>query len=422
MTIVDRRLNPSDKSLGSRQRFIRRASEKIKQTIANDRTPIKDIGRKGTTVRGKGLGEPSFNHDPNTGKRKIVRDGNKDFEEGQLIPKPQGGQGSGRGKASPDGESDDDFEFEISKEEYIDLLFEDLCLPNLEEKELKDILKQKPKRAGYTCSGSPANLSIATTVKRAMGRRIALGRPKQDEIEQLQLLLDEEAAKEDKDFILIEQLAQQIIALERKMKAVAYIDPVDLRYRNTIMQPMPNSQAVIVMLMDVSGSMGEYEKNVAKRFFFLLYLLLFKKYEDVEIVFVRHHVQASECTEHEFFYDQQSGGTTVSSGLILTNEIIRRYSSDKYNLYVAQASDGDNWLGDNPECIKQYNLMLPLLQYFCYIDIAHEGPADWQQNAHTDLWQAVAEVERGHSNMSMARVNGLAEIWPVFTELFKKER
>ena len=123
-----------------------------------------------------------------------------------------------------------------------------------------------------------------------------------------------------------------------------YLDDIDLRYKHFTKKPFPVKQAVMICLMDVSGSMGEFEKNMAKKFYILLYLFLNKVYKNVEVIFISHTTSAAEVTEHEFFYSQENGGTIVSTGLQLAKNIIdERIDTSATNVYIAQASDGDNW-------------------------------------------------------------------------------
>lgn len=412
--IIDRRQNPKDKSLGSRQKFIRRAKEQIKKAVGDAvaNTGIKDFGKGKVNVPIKGIGEPTFNHDPSTGRRKAVIPGNKDYIEGDKIAKPQGGQGKG-GDASDSGDGEDEFEFALTHEEFIQFFFDDLELPNLVEKEMKELLKTAPKRAGYTNAGNPANLSIAATVKKSIGRRIALKRPKQEEIDALRAELDTLEGI-DRAAIMVE-----IERLENRMRGIPYIDKLDLRYRNTIQAPKPNSAAVMVCLMDVSGSMGEREKDIAKRFYILLYLLLKKKYEKVEIVFVRHHHEAEECSEHDFFHKRENGGTVVSEGLKVVNAVVDRYPSSQWNIYVSQASDGDNWSSDLHPCGDELEKLLPRLQYFTYLDIPSQYAIE--HGATSELWDMYQIVKGVFANVAMAQAKGPADIWGCFRELFAKE-
>ncbi|GAL10114.1 UPF0229 protein YeaH [Vibrio astriarenae] len=178
---------------------------------------------------------------------------------------------------------------------------------------------------------------------------------------------------------------------------------------------MPSSQAVMFCLMDVSGSMDQATKDIAKRFYVLLYLFLNRRYENVEVVFIRHHTQAKEVDEHEFFYSQETGGTIVSSALKLMKEIVdERYPSSEWNIYAAQASDGDNWADDSPRCKELLvNKLLPTCQYYSYIEIT--------RRSHQTLWHEYEKVQSEFSNFAMKNIRSTDDIFPVFRELFAKE-
>jgi hypothetical protein len=167
-------------------------------------------------------------------------------------------------------------------------------------------------------------------------------------------------------------------------------------------------------LMDVSGSMDEARKDMAKRFFILLYLFLTRHYEKIELVFIRHHTQAQEVTEEEFFHATETGGTVVSSALVLMDEIIKaRYPSGEWNIYGAQASDGDNWHQDSGRCRELLvNKILPLVRYYAYVQVA-----ETEQN----LWEEYAQLRDVQPNFAMRKVTPTRRSIPVFRDLFKKE-
>lgn len=415
--IIDRRKNPSGKSLGSRQRFIQRAKEQVKRAVndAVGKTNIKDFG-KGTVrvpISNKDLSEPTFNHDTDTGHRKAVIPGNKDYVEGDQIEKPDDGEGRGSG-ASRDGDGEDEFEFALTKEEFIDFFFEDLELPNLAEKEMRELLEMAPKRAGYTSTGSPSNLSVAATVKKSIGRRIALKRPKQEDIDALKDSLENVPAD------LEEEIRAEIARLESRMRGIPYVTSHDLRYRNFVQQPKPNTSAVMICLMDVSGSMGEREKDIAKRFYILLWLLLNKRYEKVEIKFVRHHHTAEICSEEDFFYKRDSGGTLVSEGMKLVNQIIDAHPPSQWNVYVAQASDGDNDESDMQDMAVELEKVLARTNYYAYLDIPSNFSLAMMRSSQ--LWNFFKEVERVYDRIGITRARSAADIWAAFQELFKKDK
>lgn len=167
-------------------------------------------------------------------------------------------------------------------------------------------------------------------------------------------------------------------------------------------------------LMDVSGSMDEARKDMSKRFFMLLYLFLTRHYEKIELVFIRHHTQASEVSEEEFFHATETGGTVVSSALTLMHEIIRaRFPSNEWNIYGAQASDGDNWHQDSGRCRELLtDHLLPLVRYYAYVQVA-----DAEQN----MWEEYSQLVGTHKNFAMRKVADAQDIYPVFRDLFKKE-
>jgi uncharacterized sporulation protein YeaH/YhbH (DUF444 family) len=178
--------------------------------------------------------------------------------------------------------------------------------------------------------------------------------------------------------------------------------------------PVPTSKAVMFCLMDVSGSMDEGRKDLSKRFFILLYLFLTRHYEKIDIVFIRHHTQAAEVDEQNFFHATETGGTVVSSALVLMEEIIRaRYSPSEWNIYGAQASDGDNWHHDSGRCRELLDQkLLPLCRYYAYVQVAEE-----EQN----LWTEYTQLLEGHPHFAMRKATEASQIYPVFRDLFKKE-
>jgi uncharacterized protein len=421
MQIIDRRLNPKSKSLGNRQRFLRRAKSEIrdamKDALKKRKVSEADGGEK-ISIRSKSLREPSFGHARNVGQRDFVLPGNEEFQVGDAIPKPQGGGGGKGREGSPDGEGQDDFT--LSREEFLDLFFEDLKLPNLIKVKLKDLKAPKPARAGITTDGSPSRLNHVRTMRNSLGRRIALRRPTEAEI---QKIADDLAAAEAETPVNEPRVAELKALLERKTrlrKTIAYIDPIDLRFNRFERVPKPTTQAVMFCLMDASASMTENLKDLAKRFFMLLHIFLARHYREVHIVFIRHTTTASEVDEETFFRGVDTGGTMISSALEEMMKIVKdRYAPQDWNIYAAQASDGDNFHDDMPRCLDILeNEILPVCQYFAYIETAHgERFAD---SLETAAWQGYAELAETHAQtFAMRRVTAPDEIFPVFQDLFR---
>ena len=412
--IIDRRLNPKDKSSRNRQKFIQRSKEQIKKAVKEsiDTGNIGEIENGKARVRVKGVSEPSFEHDSNRGNKKYILPGNKKYVVGDQEKKSGGGDGGG-GRKGGLGRSEDDFEFVLNQDEYLSFLFEDLELPDLVKKQLKDVTKFKPKRSGYTNVGNPSQLDVLRSLKNSLGRRIGLRRPTDEEIERLQA-----SYEKAEDIGLKQHLLEEIEALQRRQKIVPWIDPIDVRYRNFTPVPQPTTQAVMFCIMDVSGSMGQLEKDLSKRFFFLLSMFLRRKYEKVDVVFIRHHEEASEVDEDTFFNSRESGGTVVSSALLLTEEIIqKRYPLADWNVYVAQASDGDNYEEDVPETTAAAESLLHKVQYFAYVEIRSRV---WSTGT-TSVWGAYDKLSKTYENMHTRLVSEVKDVWKVFRDLFSRE-
>jgi uncharacterized sporulation protein YeaH/YhbH (DUF444 family) len=419
-SIIDRRLAGKNKSIGNRERFLRRYKEQVRGAVrrAIDGRSIRDVERgEEVHIPKKDLSEPVFGHGPG-GIREIVHPGNKDFIRGDRIQRPKGGggQGSGKGQASDSGEGEDDFVFALSKEEFMQVFFEDLALPNLVRTQLAETPEWKSQRAGFSSDGTPNNLHVVRSMRGAIGRRIALGSTSRARLRQLEQEYDAlaSAPKNEQRLARIRELEAEIAALRARLARIPYLDPIDLRYRRRVRVPVPTAKAVMFCLMDISGSMDEARKDLSKRFFILLYLFLTRHYDRIELVFIRHHTQAQEVNEDDFFHARETGGTVVSSALVLMEEIIRaRYSPAEWNIYGAQASDGDNWHHDSGRCRELLNeRLLPLVRYFAYVQVAEE-----EQN----LWDEYAQLPPLHPHFAMRKATSAEQIYPVFRDLFRKQ-
>lgn len=417
--VIDRRLSGKNKSAVNRQRFLRRFREQIKKAVSDavSERSIKDMDKgEKVNIPTKDTSEPIFHHGKG-GRRQTIHPGNTDFVAGDKVPRPQGGGGgTGDGKASNSGEGEDDFVFQLSREEFLEFFFDGLELPDLVKTQLKSIVDYKTVRAGYTTSGVPSNINVVRSMRGAIARRTALRTPYIREMREREEELDDILTAHGDSDPKIAVLEEEIKRLKRKADTIPFIDEIDIRYNNRIKEPVPSTQAVMFCLMDVSGSMNEERKDIAKRFFILLYLFLTRNYENIEVVFIRHHTTAKEVDEEEFFYSRETGGTVVSSALEMMHDIImERYPTSQWNIYAAQASDGDNWEGDSPTCsdMLMENIM-PYLQYYAYVEItAYE---------HQSLWFEYEKVAARYPNFAMQEIAGLPSIYPVFRELFSKQQ
>ena len=413
--IVDRRLNPGGKSLENRQRFLRRAKSLVQAAVkksSQDRD-IKDVLEGGeVSIPLDGMHEPRFRREGGT--RDMVLPGNKKFVEGDMLPR-SGGGGGGRPTEPGEGDSEDAFRFVLNRDEFVDLFLDDLELPELTKRRLADVESEGLHRAGYTTTGSPANLSISRTVSNALMRRVALQRPRPQVIAEL------EAELEDCDEARRAELLAKIATLKSKIRRIPFIDPIDIRYRRFENVPKPVAQAVMFCLMDVSGSMSEHMKDLAKRFYMLLYVFLKQRYRHVEIVFIRHTDRAEEVDEETFFHGPASGGTLVSSALQAMHEIIRsRFRPADWNIYAAQASDGDNLSADGEvagRILTEH--ILPVSQFFAYLEVGEAGGYSFEM-PDSSLWTLYERLRSAGAPLSMRKVHDRSEIFPVFHDLFQR--
>ena len=414
--IVDRRKNDKGKSTGNRQKFLKRVEGQIRKAIPDimSQESIKDSNTGGSVkVPVRGLDEPSFQHDSKTGKKQIVRPGNDRFSEGDRIPKPKGGGGAGGGKGSNNPEvTEDEFTVVLSREEFLKYFFDDLALPNMAKKLMDSSENFEMKRAGYTKDSVPSRLNVKSSYQQSLGRRLALKSVLDKKLLNLQELLAASTPNPEERAAL----EQEIEKVRRQASTIPFFEDIDLRYNNFERVTIPVTSAVMFCIMDVSGSMGYHEKDIAKRFFTLLYIFLTRQYANVELVFIRHHTAAREVSEDEFFNSRESGGTIVAPSLELMDKIMRERYDERWNVYCCQASDGDVWSKQDALACKKLlqEAILPAIQYMAYIEINNK-------NSESDLWQAYKSISNDE-DFSIRHIDEVSKIWSVFQGLFKKRK
>jgi len=413
--LIDRRVNARGKSALNRERFLRRYKEHIRSAVQRmvAKRSIKDMASGADiSIPARDIAEPTLRHGAG-GDREIVAPGNREFAKGDKLRRPGDGGAAAGGTGAGGGDSVDEFTFSLSREEFLNIFFEDLELPRLARTVMGQVERTRLARAGYTTEGAPCNLSVVRTLHSALGRRVALTGAIGSRMEELRGQADEEEAGSERRA----ELETELEALGARQARVPFLDSLDLRYRNRVLKPAPVARALMFCLMDVSASMDENKKDLAKRFFTLLYLFLTQKYEHVELVFVRHTEHAEEVDENTFFNDPGSGGTVVLSALELMYKIAtERYPASSWNIYAAQVSDGDAFGADGGGSARFLEeSILPLTRYFAYVEVP-----DGSESRASALWTAYDAIAHD-GRFAMRAVTRREEIYPVFRELFRKE-
>jgi uncharacterized sporulation protein YeaH/YhbH (DUF444 family) len=384
MAVYDRRPSGSTKGSESKKRFLNRQRDRIVKGLdrfikSKGLKDIKDADEIKGTVSGDDL---TINSPHYSGRQEdIVFTGNDRYSHGDTVTIPKSGRGSGLGKGGgPDSPlSEDDFEFVLSKEEFREIFFKDLAIPNFLKKSGKGELISEIKRAGYTKRGMPGRLHLLKTYEQAIARTLADGK---EEIE-----LEEE----------------------------------DLRYRNQVVRYKPDKRAVMFCVMDVSGSMMEKEKTLAKKFFVLMYLFLTHRYTEVELRFIRYHTTPREVDEVEFFKGRESGGTNTGPALDFVSEIIDRdYDLSSDNIYLTLASDGGDF--DLDAAFSSASSLLPKLNYLAYAEIVVPNPWMEGYSQNTSLLTTFHALKKviGGELIGTALVQSAMDIPLALHNLFKK--
>lgn len=426
--IIDRRQSGT-RSARNQAHLQRRVRAKLKDAVEKmaGSGSIEDLahGEHPVAIPVRDLHEPHFHRDMHDASWEKVLPGNKAYQRGDEIPKPPEGDGQGAGReGAPDGVGNDEIALMLSPEEFLDLLFEGLTLPHLRKTSQGDVQTEQWRRAGFIKDGSPSRMHVGRTMRAAKSRRLALRAGKRRELQdleaahrQLQQEISTRSAQK-KDTTLeqerLRDLETQIAVLLRKIKAIPFIDETDLRFAHLDQQPHPITNAVMFCIMDVSGSMGEKEKDLAKRFFLLLYLFLHRHYQSVHMVFIKHHSTATECTEQAFFGASEGGGTLVSPAFALMEDLIdSRFSEGEWNIYAAQVSDGDNYFADNKTLHGLVEKLLLRLRGFFYLEVSRMN--------RSEMLQMYDEMARQYPELVTARAQEREDIYPLFRALFSRE-
>jgi sporulation protein YhbH len=401
----------SDRSAGDRLRHRQKIRESIRENIADIIAEESIIGKSRDRVIKvpiRGIREYRFVYGDNTPG---VGTGDGNSQPGQVVGKNKGeGQAEGTDKAG-DRPGVDYYETDVTLEDLIDIMFEDLDLPDLERKALRQLeAPRSSKRRGYRQVGIRIRLDKHRTVKSRVKRKFAAERRKRLAGE---LPSDEPTA-------LLEDIGPDDVAARlnpqpAKRRFPFHVD--DLVYRHVTTQMRRESNAVVVCIMDTSGSMDTMKKYLARSFFFLLYQFICTKYRSVEIVFISHHTEANEVSEEEFFHKGESGGTFISSGYQKALDIIaERYHPSLWNVYAFHCSDGDNFDSDNTAALKAASELADICNLFGYGEIKPLGSRYYESSMLNIFRRLDAE------NFQTVLIERKEDIWPSFKAFLAKDK
>jgi sporulation protein YhbH len=393
----------SDRSAGDRQRHRDKLREAIRDNIADIISEESIIGRhkdRIIKVPIRAIKEYRFVFGDNQSR---AGSGDGETEPGQVIGK-SGKEGEGSGKAG-DQPGVDYYETDVTLEELIEIMFEDLELPDMERKILREVMSERiAKRKGYRKAGVRVHLDRRRTAKARIRRMVASGSSSAfDETgESAKGLSPISEAADNSD-----ESAEERFPFRRD----------DLTYKRLVEDTREESNAVVMCIMDTSGSMDSMKKYLARSFFFLLYQFVSTKYQNVELVFIGHHTQAREVTEEEFFHKGESGGTLISSGYNKTLEIIYdRYHPSIWNVYAFHCSDGDNFDSDNANAIKSAKELCEVCNLFGYGEIKPLG-SHYYESSMLDMFRRIEA-----DNFQSVLIERKEDIWPSFKTFLSRDK
>lgn len=440
---VDRRKTGRGKSIPNRQKLLKRIQGSIRAAKPDD---IGSAGVGGATrqknqqitnpikVTRNALNEPTFRYARNSGESEIVLPGNDRWLKGDEFPLDGDDGDDGDPSEARDGVEDgeDDFVVTISQSEFYDVFFEDCALPDMEQTAIKETPEAVMKPAGFQKDGTPGQLSIIRSYRNSLGRRRALSGEAREEIEQLQARLNELMINDDlRDGMEhsvwaaeVERITARIKELKDSITNMPLFEKLDNRYRKKERITVKSAEATLIMAMDVSGSMDEDRKRLARRFFALQYVFITRMYPDTDLVFIIHTEQAQRVSEEEFFSSRINGGTHIAPAFALARNIIKEeYDVSQTNLYFSYAGDGDNWPSDNAEAVAELTTrgLLSHLRHAVYIQIGEESNG-WGSSGTKQFWTAMAGVAEKNKKLHMAKIQEDGDVFTAFKQIYSKSQ
>lgn len=430
---VDRR-QLRGKSLPNRQRLLRRISESIKNSAPDLGDSVKNQQTQSHSnpvhVAREALDEPTFCYARGAGDLDVVLPGNDEWLKGDEFPfdDEEEGQGQGQGPGAGEGEDgEDDFIVNISRDEFYNMFFDDCELPDMEQTAVRETPEAEMKPAGFQRDGNPGQLSVIRSYRNALPRRKALSADDRLKLEELKATLAayENGTHDQCGYLSQTELAdiiwtlyEEIEAIEKKISDIPLFEKVDQRYRKTERVMVKSAQAVIIMIMDVSGSMSQEHKEIARRFFTLQYAFIRRKYPNTEIRFIVHTDVAEEVDEEEFFTTRRSGGTIISPSFEEAAKIIAtQYDLTQTNIYLSYAGDGDNWATDNAKAVAVLKELLPKLRHAVYAQVGREF--SWAGGGAAQTWRDMSSVG---GRMHTVKIVQSADVFAAFKKIYAKSK
>ena len=386
----------ADRSASDRRRHKKKIEDAIKDGVHNivaDESIIGQDGKKKIKIPVRGIKEYRFVYGDNSQNKRVGSAPGKDIKKGQTVG--DAGKKKAQGNKPGDEKGEEYYEVEITLEELTHYLFNDLELPDLARKTITNIVGEKWKRHGYRSEGIRPRLDKKkTAINRIKRKKASDARKKR-----------------------IEEANDEGRILTEEEERFPYHQN-DLKYRHIKKDVKEASNAVIIFLMDISGSMDKNKKFLARSFYFLLYHFINSRYENCDVVFVAHDTQAYEVDEDKFFKRGNTGGTIVSSGLEMVHQIISsRYHPASWNVYCFQCSDGDNWPSDHEKTLSLIDKLKDMCQLFGYCEIE---PNAERLSWGSDSKLGVVYQTKIDTNFKTCEISQKEDIWPAFKKLLGK--
>ncbi len=357
---------------------IKDAIKKNLGSIVSNESIILSNGRRTVKVPMRALDEYKFRFDYR--KRKHVGQGDGKTKVGDVIAREDSqGQVPGAGQAG-DSPGQDYYEADVDIDDIAAMIFEDLHLPFLEDKAKRAVPSKTTRFTEIRRTGVLSNL--------------------------------------DKRRTILENIRRN--AREKGQAKIGGFKKEDMRFKSWEDEIRYESNAAVIAMMDVSGSMGEFKKYIARSFFFWMVRFLRTKYDSVEIVFISHHTEAKEVTEEQFFTQGESGGTVVSSAYKLALDIIaERFPPPDWNVYPFHFSDGDNYYSDNEDAVKMADELIETCNLFGYGEIGEEGMATYRRSSGA-LLSIFHDRLKNQERFIGVRIDDKEDVYPALREFFGK--